>query len=176
MQTITITLNGREVSGNPGMTILELAQESNVQVPTLCYDPCLTSIGACRICIVEDERSGTLSAACVTPITPGMIINTELQMSEMLDRTGKDLGFEKKIYRNAVSIDFCSSVLSRKMTEEDPRRIVNCPFIVTVYVLPDEPGTTYVVHRRLGDPDEPGVMGEVASMLKAVSEAATAEW
>jgi formate dehydrogenase alpha subunit len=77
LQTITITLNGREVSGNPGMTILELAQESNIQVPTLCYDPCLTSIGACRICIVEDETSGTLSAACVTPIAPGMIINTD---------------------------------------------------------------------------------------------------
>lgn len=77
METITITLNGREVSGNPGMTILELARESNVQIPTLCYDPCLTSIGACRICIVEDERSGALSAACVTPIAAGMVINTD---------------------------------------------------------------------------------------------------
>jgi formate dehydrogenase alpha subunit len=77
LETITITLNGREVSGNPGMTILELAQESNVKIPTLCYDPCLTSIGACRICIVEDERSGTLSAACVTPIAAGMAINTD---------------------------------------------------------------------------------------------------
>ena len=77
MEAITITLNGREVSGRPGMTILELAQESGVDIPTLCYDPHLTSIGACRICLVEDERSGRLSASCVTPIEPGMIINTE---------------------------------------------------------------------------------------------------
>ncbi len=77
METITITLNGREVSGHPGMTILELARESGVDIPTLCHDSHLTPIGACRICLVEDERSGALSASCVTPIAPGMVINTE---------------------------------------------------------------------------------------------------
>ncbi len=77
MEAITITLNGREVSGPPGMTILELARESGVDIPTLCHDPYLTPIGACRICLVEDERSGRLSASCITPIDPGMVINTE---------------------------------------------------------------------------------------------------
>ena len=77
MDTITITLNGREVSGHPGMTILELAQESGVDIPTLCHDPLLTPIGACRICIVEDERRGVLLASCVSPIMSGMVINTE---------------------------------------------------------------------------------------------------
>lgn len=77
MEAITITLNGREVSGHPGMTILELARESGVAIPTLCHDAHLTSIGACRVCLVEDERSGVLSASCVTPIAPGMVINTE---------------------------------------------------------------------------------------------------
>ena len=79
METITITLNGREVSGPGGMTILHLAQESGIDIPTLCHDPHLTSIGACRICIVEDERSGALMASCVTPIAPGMVINTQSQ-------------------------------------------------------------------------------------------------
>jgi formate dehydrogenase alpha subunit len=77
LEAITITLNGREVSGHPGMTILELAKESGVSVPTLCYDAHLTSIGACRICLVEDERTGVLMAACVTPIASGMVINTQ---------------------------------------------------------------------------------------------------
>ena len=76
MQPITITLNGREVSGHPGMTILELAKESGVDIPTLCHDPKLTSIGACRVCLVEDERNGALLASCVAPIAPGMVINT----------------------------------------------------------------------------------------------------
>lgn len=58
------------------MTILELARESGVDIPTLCHDPRLAPIGACRICLVEDERSGRLSASCVSPIESGMVINT----------------------------------------------------------------------------------------------------
>jgi formate dehydrogenase (NADP+) alpha subunit len=77
LEAITITLNGREVSGQPGMTVLDLARESGVAIPALCHYPHLDPIGACRICIVEDERSGALMASCVTPIAPGMVINTE---------------------------------------------------------------------------------------------------
>jgi len=76
LQPITITLDGREVSGYPGMTILELAKESGIDIPTLCHDPQLTSVGACRVCLVEDERNSALLASCVTPIASGMIINT----------------------------------------------------------------------------------------------------
>ncbi|MFC1874266.1 formate dehydrogenase subunit alpha [Chloroflexota bacterium] len=76
MEAITITLDGVEVSGYPGMTILDLARESGVNIPTLCHDPYLLPIGACRLCLVEDESVGTLFASCVTPIRPGMVINT----------------------------------------------------------------------------------------------------
>jgi formate dehydrogenase alpha subunit len=47
-----------------------------VDIPTLCHDANLTSTGACRLCLVEDERSGALLASCVAPIAPGMVINT----------------------------------------------------------------------------------------------------
>lgn len=73
---VTITLNGVEVSGHPGMTIFQLAQESGVHIPTLCHDPHLAPYGACRVCLVEDERNGALLASCVAPIAPGMVINT----------------------------------------------------------------------------------------------------
>lgn len=76
LQPITITLDGREVSGYPGMTILELARESGINIPILCHDPQLPSVGACRVCLVEDERNGALLASCVAPIAPGMVINT----------------------------------------------------------------------------------------------------
>ena len=58
------------------MTLLELAHESGVDIPTLCHDTHLPPIGACRVCLVEDERTGALMASCVTPIAPGMVINT----------------------------------------------------------------------------------------------------
>jgi len=76
LETVTISLNGREVSGHSGMTVLELARESGVDIPTLCYDPYLSQSGACRICVVEDEASNKLIASCVTPIAPGMVIHT----------------------------------------------------------------------------------------------------
>jgi len=79
LQPITITLDGREVSGYPGMTILELASESGIKIPTLCHDNSLPSTGACRVCLVENEQSGALLASCVTPIASGMIINTHSQ-------------------------------------------------------------------------------------------------
>jgi formate dehydrogenase alpha subunit len=76
LQPITITLDGREVSGYLGMTILELARESGVEIPKLCHDNHLPPTGACRVCLVENEQSGALLASCVTPIASGMVINT----------------------------------------------------------------------------------------------------
>ncbi|MEW6171758.1 MAG: molybdopterin-dependent oxidoreductase [Bacillota bacterium] len=82
MQSVTISLNGREVTGESGMTILELARREGVYIPTICYEPHLAptggcpSISSCRVCIVEDERTGALVTSCGTFIVPGMIINT----------------------------------------------------------------------------------------------------
>jgi uncharacterized protein (DUF302 family) len=106
----------------------------------------------------------------------GMYINNVMHMSEMLERTGKDLGFEKRIYLKADSIEFCSALLSRRMTEEDPRRIINCPFIISIYVLPVEPGKTYIAHRRLAGDDASGVMKEVMDMLREVASAGVEGW
>lgn len=107
----------------------------------------------------------------------GMYINNVMHMGEMLDRTGKDLGMDEQIYTHADSIEFCSAVLSRRMTAENPMRIVNCPFIVAVYTLPDQPDTTYVAHRVIpaAETENSTVMQEVADMLKAVAEGA-ASW
>ena len=76
MDEITITLNGSAVSTFEGKTILEVAQENGIDIPTLCYLPELPPIGSCRVCVVEVEGSRTLVGSCYTPVTPGMVINT----------------------------------------------------------------------------------------------------
>lgn len=76
MAKITVTINGSLVSGREGMTILEVAQENGIDIPTLCYLPELSPTGACRICVVELEGSRTLVGSCHTPITQGMVIYT----------------------------------------------------------------------------------------------------
>jgi len=104
----------------------------------------------------------------------GMYINNTMHIDEMLERTGKDLGMDQKIYERAHSIEFCSAVLSRKMTSEDPSRIVNCPFILAIYVLPGEPDKTYVAHRTVAEQEVQSseVMAEISEMLKGVAEGA----
>ena len=76
MAEITVTIDGNQVHGREGMTILELAQENGIDIPTLCYIPLLPPYGSCRVCVVEVEGSRTLVGSCHTPITQGMVIHT----------------------------------------------------------------------------------------------------
>jgi NADH dehydrogenase/NADH:ubiquinone oxidoreductase subunit G len=73
---VTLSLNGIKVSGRPGMTILELARQNGIAIPTLCYLEGFPPVGACRLCVVEVEGSRTLVGSCHTPITEGMVIQT----------------------------------------------------------------------------------------------------
>lgn len=76
MKEISVTINGSQLAAREDMTILQVAQENGLDIPTLCYIPELPPIGACRVCVVEVEGSRTLVASCHTPITPGMVIHT----------------------------------------------------------------------------------------------------
>lgn len=76
MANIALTINGATVGARQGMTILEVARENRIDIPTLCYLENLPPIGACRICVVEVEGSRTLVGSCHTPITEGMVIHT----------------------------------------------------------------------------------------------------
>jgi NADH dehydrogenase/NADH:ubiquinone oxidoreductase subunit G len=69
-------MNGAPVSGREGMTILEVARENGIDIPTLCYLEGLPPVGACRLCVVEVEGSRTLVGSCHTPIAEGMVIHT----------------------------------------------------------------------------------------------------
>lgn len=71
-----ITLDGTVYEAEPGQTILEVARANGINIPTLCYMPGLPPFGACRICLVEVERSPALVAACTAPVMEGMNIKT----------------------------------------------------------------------------------------------------
>jgi len=76
MADVSLVIDGKEVSGPFGTTILETANEAGINIPTLCHRPDLTPDGNCRICVVEVEGSPRLVASCHTPIAEGMVIHT----------------------------------------------------------------------------------------------------
>ena len=80
-ETITLTIDGVEVTAPKGSTILEAAHIAGIRIPTLCYLKDVDNgIGACRMCLVQVNGSPKLAAACVFPAADGMdvVTNSEL--------------------------------------------------------------------------------------------------
>jgi NADH dehydrogenase/NADH:ubiquinone oxidoreductase subunit G len=84
MNTSSLIMNGQVVEFTPQQTILQVAREHGVPIPTLCYLKEAAPTGACRMCLVEVKGMRTLAAACATPAAAGMEIMTE---SEIVHRT-----------------------------------------------------------------------------------------
>jgi uncharacterized protein (DUF302 family) len=78
----------------------------------------------------------------------GLVLNYTAHVGDMLERTGKDLGRQRRVYGKAEVLEFCSAALSRTTMEVDPRNIVFCPYAIAVYALPDEPGKIYIAYRK----------------------------
>jgi uncharacterized protein (DUF302 family) len=93
----------------------------------------------------------------------GLVIDHTAHVGAMLERTGKDIGLDRQIYRNADVIEFCSAAVSRATMEADPGNLVFCPYAIALYVLPAEPGRVYLVYRK------PPATGSAQSM-KALRE------
>jgi len=74
--TVTLKINGVEITAPEGTTILKAARDNGIQIPTLCYLDGLTSYGGCRLCLVEIMGSPKLFAACSTPVSQGIEVTT----------------------------------------------------------------------------------------------------
>jgi len=77
MKQISIEFDGKKVSGAQGSTILEIARENDVFIPTLCHDEKLEPFGSCFLCVVEVEGARRLMPSCATKATDGMVIKSE---------------------------------------------------------------------------------------------------
>jgi len=73
---IHLTINNKAVVVPEGTTILDAAKENGISIPSLCYLKDVHAIGSCRICVVEVQGAKGLMASCVTPVTEGMVVNT----------------------------------------------------------------------------------------------------
>jgi NADH-quinone oxidoreductase subunit G len=77
METVTLTIDGRQVTVEKGKTVLQAAIESGIKVPYYCYHPGLGIDGSCRVCIVKIEKMPKLQTSCSTPVAEGMVVSTQ---------------------------------------------------------------------------------------------------
>ncbi|MFH1560064.1 MAG: 2Fe-2S iron-sulfur cluster-binding protein [Chloroflexota bacterium] len=84
---VTLTIDGREVKAEEGSTILEVAREQGIDIPSLCYHEAVIPAGACRLCVVEVEGAMNLVASCFFPVSNNMVVKTNTERVINVRRT-----------------------------------------------------------------------------------------
>ena len=77
MSMITITIDGKQITGAQGQTVLAIARANDVFIPTLCFDERVKLYGACGVCIVECEGVPKLLRSCATVAQDGAVYHTD---------------------------------------------------------------------------------------------------
>ncbi|MEJ5363903.1 MAG: molybdopterin-dependent oxidoreductase [Desulfosoma sp.] len=83
MSDVNIWINDEQVKARTGQTILQAADAAGIYIPRLCFHPALEPSGSCRLCAVEIEGQRGLPAACTTPVSEGLRVQT--QSSKVID-------------------------------------------------------------------------------------------
>ena len=84
-ETVTVSVDGVELSVPKGTLLIRAAELIGIQIPRFCDHPLLDPVGACRQCLVEVEGQRKPMASCTTVATDGMVVRTQLT-SAVADR------------------------------------------------------------------------------------------
>lgn len=109
MDKLKLVIDGKEFLGLPGQTILDVAKENDIYIPTLCYDDRVEIYGACGICVVEVEGNPKMVKACATVIAQNMVIKTDTERVHESRKTNLEL------------------LLSNHVGDCRPPCVLNCP-------------------------------------------------
>ena len=85
--TITLMIDGQEVTTEPGKTLLEVARENGKNIPTICFHEATTANALCRICVVEVEGMRLLQPACIVQAANNMKVQTRNQRVDRARKT-----------------------------------------------------------------------------------------
>jgi formate dehydrogenase major subunit len=96
MAEIKITVNGKEVLGEKGDSVLDICEKNEIHVPTLCHQKRLNDTGACRMCLVEIEGARGYRPACCTEANDGMKVKTDTDEIKKLRRTMLEFLFSER--------------------------------------------------------------------------------
>lgn len=105
----------------------------------------------------------------------GFVIDFTGNLGRMLERTGKDVGSTKPLYKNAEYMTFCSAQLSRQMMEADVGNAGYCPFVMFVYENAGKPGEVIIGYRRMpstGNPASRKAFGDINALMETIAKEA----
>ncbi len=88
---VSLSIDGREVSVERGVTLIEAAEAAGVHIPNLCHLRGMKGVGACRLCVVEIDGSDVPATACTTKVKEGMIVATDTERVREIRRFVLDL-------------------------------------------------------------------------------------
>jgi NADH-quinone oxidoreductase subunit G len=74
---INLTIDGKAIKSAPGTLLINAAKQVGIEIPAFCYYDGLTLQAACRMCLVEVEKTPKLQVACTTPVAEGMVVRTD---------------------------------------------------------------------------------------------------
>src|SRR3982751_4270976 len=83
---VKLTIDGQEVQAAPGTLVIDAAKTVGIEIPAFCYYEGLTLQAACRMCLVEVEKTPKLQVGCTLPVADGMVVHTE---SEVVQKARK---------------------------------------------------------------------------------------
>ncbi len=91
MSQIKVTIDGQTLNAEEGQTILQVARENQIHIPSLCFDNRVSQNTSCFVCIVQDAESGQWMPSCSSQVQDGMKINSSTPEVEDMRKTALDL-------------------------------------------------------------------------------------
>ena len=104
MNKIKIKINNKDISCQPGETIMQVAGKNGIEIPGLCNHADFCSKANCRVCVVEIEGHPHLHTACSTPVEEGMVIHTDSERAKKHRNINLELIFAEHIEKCADCI------------------------------------------------------------------------
>lgn len=104
VRIVTLKIDDRDVGAREDETILAVAQENGIKIPTLCHLEGLSAVGACRLCLVQVKGSKKLLPACVTHVQEGMEIYTRSERLASYRRTIVEMLFSERNHICSVCV------------------------------------------------------------------------
>jgi bidirectional [NiFe] hydrogenase diaphorase subunit len=104
VRVVTLRINDQDVSAREDESVLEVARENRIRIPSLCYMEGLSTWGACRLCMIEIQGDTRLHAACTTRVAEGMQVLTDTPRLQKYRRMIVELLFAERNHVCSVCV------------------------------------------------------------------------